>query len=191
VTNPYNGATDPITCVVNGLGPIQTNVTTLADGLRSALTAANGTKVGKKVPIVGLTYPDVLLGLYVNSGPGGSLADTPMFPTSTANQTLAGLSVQAFQGSPLLGGQGLNPALKAAYRTAHAKFVDVTKKTGAYTKLTKLTKMNISALGLGTVTVPKAVAEVCALTWYCQLANIHANTAGYNLIGQLVAKAAK
>jgi hypothetical protein len=191
VAQPYNGATDPITCVVNGLGPIQANVTTLADGLRSALTTADGAKLGKKVPIVGLTYPDVLLGLYVNSGPGGSPADTPMFPTSTANQTLAGESVQAFQGIPLLGGKGLNPALKAAYKTAHGKFVDVTKKTGGYTKLTKLTKMNISALGLGTITVPKAVAEVCTLTWYCQLANIHANTAGYNLIGGLVAKAAK
>jgi len=33
------------------------------------------------------------------------------------------------------------------------------------------------------------VAEVCALTWYCQAAtfgDIHANTKGYNFIGGLI-----
>jgi hypothetical protein len=44
---------------------------------------------------------------------------------------------------------------------------------------------------LGTITVPKAVAEVCDLTWYCQLGNIHAKTVGYDLIGQLIDKAVK
>jgi len=190
-TSPYNDATDPITCVVNGLGPIRANVTTLVDGLRTALTTADGTKVGKKVPIVGITYPDVLLGLWVNSGPSGAPANSPAFPPSTANQSLATESVLAFEGSTTLNIEGLNPALAAAYKTAKGKFVDVTKKTGAYTKLTRTTKMDIASLGLGTITVPKAVQEVCTLTWYCQLGNIHANTTGYNLIGQLVTKAAK
>jgi hypothetical protein len=183
-TNLVNGAADPISCVAAGVAAIKANVVTVATDLRNALEAADGTKVGTKVPIIGLTYPDVLEGLWVNSGPGGSPADTPTFPASAANQTLASESVTAFQ---LL----INPALKAAYATAHGKFVDVTKKTHAYTKFKSTTKMDIPALGLGTITVPKAVAEVCNLTWYCQYGNIHANDTGYTLIGNLVAAADK
>ena len=134
--------------------------------------------------IIGLTYPDVLLGLWVNSGPSGTPANTPAFPPSAGNKSLASLSVTAFK-------TFINPALKAAYKTGHAKFVDVTTKTGAYTKLTKTTSMSIPALGLGTITVPKAVAEVCTLTWYCQLGNIHANNTGYMDIGKLIVKADK
>ncbi len=51
--------------------------------------------------------------------------------------------------------------------------------------------MDIAALGLGTITVPKAVSQVCNLTWYCQLGNIHANDAGYTLIGDLIVAADK
>ena len=159
-------------------------MTTLVGALRTALTTADGAKAGKKVPIVGLTYPDVLLGLWVNSGPGGTVPNTPSFPPSTSNKYLATLSQTAFKSY-------INPALKEAYKTEHAKFVDVTAKTGAYSKLSKTTKMDISALGLGTITVPKAVNEVCQLTWYCQLGNIHANDTGYRLIGNLILKADK
>jgi len=94
------------------------------------------------------------------------------------------LSVTAFKSY-------INPALKDAYKTGHAKFIDVTAKTGVNTKLTKTVKMDIPALGLGTITVPKAVSEVCQLTWYCQLGNIHANNTGYTLIGNLIVKADK
>jgi lysophospholipase L1-like esterase len=177
-------AANPVSCVGTVVPELKTNVTTLVGDLRSALTAANGAKAGKKVPVVGITYPDVLLGLWVNSGPGGTPANTPTFPASHTNQTLASESQLAFK---IL----INPALKSAYASGHAKFVDVTKKTGAYTKLTKTTKMDIPALGLGTITVPKAVAEVCTLTWYCQLANIHANNAGYERIGALIAAVVK
>jgi len=162
---------NPVTCVEGVTPTIQANVTTLVGDLRTAL----GT-VGKKVPIVGLTYPDVLLGEWVNN------AGTPTFPPSTANQTLATESVVAFD---LL----INPALKAAYKTGKGKFIDVTKKTGAYKALTHTTSINLPPLG--TITVPKAVAEVCDLTWYCQLGNIHAKTVGYDLIGQLIDKAVK
>lgn len=177
-------AANPVACVGSVVPLVKSNVTTLVGDLRSALTAADGAKAGKKVPIVGITYPDVLLGLWVNSGPGGTPADTPTFPPSSGNQTLASESQIAFK---LL----INPALKTAYASGHAKFIDVTKKTGAYTKLTKTTHMDIPALGLGTITVPKAVDEVCTLTWYCQLGNIHANDAGYTLIGNLIDKAVK
>jgi hypothetical protein len=177
-------AASPIACVGTAVSEIKAHVSTLVVDLRSALTAADGAAAGKKVPIIGVTYPDVLLGLWVNSGPGGSPADTPAFPPSASNKNLATLSVTAFKGF-------INPALKTAYKTGHAKLVDVTAKTGAYTKLTKTTSMDIPALGLGTVTVPKAVDEVCTLTWYCQLGNIHANNAGYTLIGNLIDKAVK
>lgn len=187
-TNPVNGQTDAEDCVIAGLGPITSNVSSLAGGLRSALESADGTKAGKKVPIIGLTYPDVLLGLYVNSGPGGTPPNTPTASPSASNLNLAQLSVTAFRG---LGTLGLNPALKAAYKTAKGKFIDVTKKTHAYTNLKSTTKMDIAALGLGTITVPKAVADVCQLTWYCQFGNIHANDTGYTLIGNLVVAADK
>ncbi len=178
------GAPNPVTCVLGVVPVMKAHVTTLVGDLRSALVAANGTAAGNKVRIIGLTYPDVLLGLWVNSGPSGIPANTPAFPPSAGNKSLASLSVTAFK-------TFINPALKAAYKTGHAKFVDVTTKTGAYTKLTKTTSMSIPALGLGTITVPKAVAQVCTLTWYCQLGNIHANNTGYMDIGKLIVKADK
>ncbi len=164
-------APNPVTCVVGVVPTIKANVTTLVGDVRAALG-----KVGKHVPIVGLTYPDVLLGEWVNAG------GTPTFPPSTASQTLASESVTAFQ---LL----INPALKAAYKTGKGKFVDVTKKTGAYQKLTKTTSITLAPYG--SIKVPKAVAQVCNLTWYCQLGNIHANTDGYTLIGNLIDKTVK
>ena len=175
-------AASPVDCVIGVLGEIKTHVTTLADDLRGALVSANGASAGNKVKIIGLTYPDVLLGLWVNTGPGGTPANTPTASASASNKSLASLSVTAFK-------TYINPELKAAYKTANAKFVDVTHKTGAYTSLKKTTAMDIHALGIGTVTVPKAVDEVCTLTWYCQLGNIHANTTGYTLIGNLIVKA--
>ncbi|HUY22062.1 MAG TPA: SGNH/GDSL hydrolase family protein [Acidimicrobiales bacterium] len=157
--NPVNGATDAITCVSNGKALIQANVTTLVGDL--------STSAGPTVPIVGLTYPDVLLGLWV----------FPSFPATTANQTLASESTLAFN---LL----INPTLAAAYTgVPNGKFVDVTAATGAYTPLTKLS--NLAPYGK----IPKAVAEVCKYTWYCALGNIHANDKGYKTIGKLIAAA--
>jgi hypothetical protein len=43
------------------------------------------------------------------------------------------------------------------------------------------------ALPSGTL-VPKPVAEVCRLTYYCQFRDIHARTSGYRLIADLVVK---
>lgn len=158
--HPVNGATDPISCVSAGVGQITTNVTTLVNDLHTA--------AGSSVPIVGITYPDVLLGLWVH----------PTFPASATNQTLASESTAAFS---LL----INPALKAAYTgVANGRFVDVTMATGAYTPFTKL--MKVVPYGK----IPKAVGLVCKYTWYCQLGNIHANTLGYTEIGKLIKKAA-
>jgi lysophospholipase L1-like esterase len=147
---------NPIPCVGTAVTNINSNVTTLANGLRAA--------AGPKVPIIGLTYPDVILGSYVY----------PATPVTAARTGLASESVVAFKSL-------INPALVKAYAAAHGSFVDVTAATGGYTPLTQT--VTVAPYG----TIPRAVARVCALTWYCQVGNIHATNAGYTFIGKLVA----
>jgi lysophospholipase L1-like esterase len=142
-------------CVDGAAKNITTNVTMLASDLRTA--------AGAKVPIIGLTYPDVLLGAYV----------WPKQPPIPLQLTVAKESVTAFR---LL----VNPALAKAYASSSAAFVDVTAATGAYTSLSRTVKAKTYG------TIPVAVASVCTLTWFCALGNIHARTPGYTLIGQLV-----
>jgi len=142
-------AADPIACVGAATASIKTNVSDLAQRLRAA--------AGPKTPIVGTTYPDVILGDWVRG-----------------NQTLAQLSVVAFQAL-------INPALKDAYASAQGGFVDVTAATGAYTPLEQTTQT--AQYG----TVPTAVAQACELTYYCQFQDIHAKTPGYAIIAQLIA----
>jgi lysophospholipase L1-like esterase len=146
---------NPLTCVAAAAKGITTNVTALAGDLRTA--------AGPKVPIIGLTYPDVILGGYVY----------PKNPPAPSVVTLAKASVVAFK---LL----INPALSKAYGTASGSFVDFTKATGAYTSLSRTVKTK----PYGTIPVP--VATVCALTWFCAQGNIHARTPGYTLEGKLI-----
>jgi lysophospholipase L1-like esterase len=140
---------DPVACVGPALEKVKANGKVLMKRLRKA--------AGKKTRIVGITYPDVLLGAWVNG-----------------NQDLAKLSVVAFQSL-------LNPALKALYESYGAKFVDVTTATGAYTPLEQT--QNLAPYG----DIPVAVAEACELTYYCQYEDIHPKTSGYTLIAQLIA----
>ncbi len=147
---------NPLPCVASAVVNITKNVGSLAAGLRSA--------AGPKVPIIGLTYPDVLLGSYVY----------PSVPPSAAQIALAQSSVVAFKSV-------INPALTAAYALSSGVLVDVTKATGAYVPLTRTTTLKPYG------TVPVAVASVCTLTWFCKMGNIHATTKGYLLIGKLVA----
>jgi lysophospholipase L1-like esterase len=146
----------PIPCVATAVTSIDQNVTTLATGLRTA--------AGPKVPIIGLTYPDVVLGSYVY----------PSQPATAARMTVAAQSVVAFRTL-------INPALAKAYAAAGGVFVDVTAASGAYTPLT--TTVTVAPYG----TIPTAVARVCTLTWFCAVGNIHATNTGYALIGKLVA----
>ena len=146
---------NPVACVTATLPVLEANVTTLATGLRAA--------AGSTVPIIGLTYPDVLLGQWV-------------YPPGTSNQGVASLSVTAFKAS-------INPALSTAYAKASATFVDITAATGAYTPLAQTT--TLAPYG----TVPVAVARVCNLTWYCTLGDIHATTPGYTFIGEQIVAA--
>jgi lysophospholipase L1-like esterase len=143
---------DPVACVEAAAATISTNVTTLAGDLRAA--------TGTGVPIIGLTYPDVILGEWVANPP---------------NQTLATESVTAFQ-------EIVNPTLKSAYASAAGEFVDVTQHTGAYIPLTKTTKT--ATYGV----IPKAVAKVCQLTYFCSVGDIHAHTKGYSIIGHLTVR---
>lgn len=128
-------------------------MTTAARRLRRA--------AGPKVRIVGTTYPDVILGAFLNG--------------DAASQSLAQLSVVAFRSL-------INPALKESYATAGGRFVDVTAASGAYTPFDQVTTL----FPYGSV--PVAVARVCELTYYCDFRDIHARTDGYRLIADLVAR---
>lgn len=147
---------NPIPCVATAVAGITKNVTSLAVALRAA--------AGPRVPLIGLTYPDVILGSYVY----------PTQPAAASAASLAKLSVVAFKAL-------INPALAKAYKAGSGSFVDVTKATGAYVPLTRTVRSHPYG------TIPAAVASVCSLTWFCAQGNIHATTKGYTLIGKLVA----
>jgi hypothetical protein len=73
-----------------------------------------------------------------------------------------------------------NPALRSSYPAIDARFVDVTAAMGAYTPLTKTS----SDPPYGTV--PLSVGEICNLTCYFQLQDVHPKTAGYAVIARLI-----
>jgi lysophospholipase L1-like esterase len=149
-----SNATILLSCVSSALVAIKSNVTTLLAGLRQA--------AGPNVPIIGLTYPDVFLGLYSSKVPG--------------SQSLAILSVGAFRTL-------LNPTLATIYTSIGAHFIDVTQATGAYTPLSETTRDGKYG------TIPLAVADVCSLTYECQLQDVHPTTKGYALIARLIEEA--
>jgi lysophospholipase L1-like esterase len=161
-----SNATAAAACLTTADNKITTNVTSLVSSLNTALSSA-----GDTVRIVGLTYPDVILGAYVN--PGGAAA-----------QALAAQSVQAFD---LL----INPTLKNAYTSGvpNGIFVNVTDapfrraSSGADTPLTLTHKTKKFGV------IPVAVHEICQLTYFCSFQNVHANTRGYRFIGKLIVAA--
>jgi lysophospholipase L1-like esterase len=142
------------TCVAEGIDQIKKNLKVIAKGVRRA--------AGKKPQIVGSTYADVVLGQYVKSENGKSLAE---------------LSVTIFRDQ-------LNPTIKKAYRTRKIKFVDATKAFGAYIPFERTT--TLAPYG----EIPIAVANICKLAWYCQPRpqgpDIHLKSKGYTKLGKLV-----
>jgi lysophospholipase L1-like esterase len=144
-------APDAVTCVTEAVKSIRTNLTTMVKGLRDA--------AGSKTRIVGITYPDVVL--------GDELSPDPQ------QRKTAELSVTAFKSL-------INPTLKSVYESVDGSFVDVTAATGAYTPLTQTT--TLAPYG----TIPVAVAKVCQLTFYCEFQDIHPRTEGYRVISDLV-----
>lgn len=145
-------ASEPIPCVGNATTAIKGSVSSVATKLRKA--------AGPKALMIGTTYPDVVLGGWVNPGSAGA-------------KELANLSVFAFKSL-------INPALAESYAKGGARFVDVTAATGAYGDMSQLTEL--APYG----SIPTPVADVCKLTWYCAKGDIHANSDGYALIARLV-----
>jgi len=145
---------DPTGCVKQNMPPATVNLTKIVKALRAA--------GGKDMRIIGSTYPDVELGLWVK----------PALPNSLA---LVTGSLSAFQ-------DDINPGLKKAYDSVGASFVDVTTATGAFGPFVST---NDPTFGM----IPVPVAKVCALTYFCDgTFNIHMTTAGYHVIADLEAK---
>jgi lysophospholipase L1-like esterase len=144
-------ATIFISCVTNALTTIADNLHQLLIGVRAA--------AGPTVPIVGLTYPDVFLGLYPSKDP--------------EQKQLATVSILGFE-------HVFNPALSSAYAAAGATFVDVTRASGAYIPLTESRPSGSHG------STPVAVADVCALTFYCRLQDVHPTNSGGALIARLI-----
>ena len=157
------GSPNPVTCITTATNKIRANVTTLVTNLNSALASAKDTNA----KIVGLTYPDVVLGTFV-------------FPPGSPNVTLAQESIAAFD-------VFLNPTLKSVYTAVpEGTFVNVTQapyRRATAGDDTPLTKRSVFP-HFGRI--PNAVGEICQLTHFCTSGNIHANTKGYNFIGRLI-----
>jgi lysophospholipase L1-like esterase len=147
-------APDPAGCVAQRMPEVEARIKTIMERLREA--------AGAKPKVVGITYPDVVLGLYT----GGS----------DEEKGLAAVSVFAFR-------EFINPALKRAYESQAGIFVDVTANTDAYVPFDQIT--NFPPYG----DIPIAVATVCRITYYCSRRDIHANAEGYLIIAQLIADA--
>ena len=148
---------DPTGCVKANMPRATKNLTKIVKQLRAA--------GGKQMRIIGSTYPDVELGLWVH-------------PTVLGANTLALVpgSISAFKDS-------INPGLKKAYDGVGAAFVDVTKATGAYGPF-----LATNDPTFGQIPVP--VAKVCTLTYFCDgTFNIHMKTPGYHIIAALEAQA--
>ena len=148
-------AQDPLDCATRTVAGIQTNVAGTLTELREA---------APDVKIVGLTYPDVFLGAWVN----------PSFPNG---KNLAQLSVTMFQ--------DFNTKIAAQYGRFGAKFADVTDATGGYGALTELTQDPKYGR------IPASVAKVCALTHFCDRTDVHPTPAGHQAIAEAVTAASR
>ncbi|WP_329790658.1 GDSL-type esterase/lipase family protein [Lentzea sp. DG1S-22] len=146
---------DPVECATRTVAGIQTNVAGVLTELRAA---------APDVKIVGLTYPDVFLGAWVN----------PSFPNG---KNLARLSVTMFQ--------DFNSRIAAQYGKFGARFADVTTATGGYGALTELTPDPKYGQ------IPGSVAKVCSLTYFCDRTDVHPTPAGHQAIADAVTAASR
>ena len=146
---------DPTGCIKANVPGATRNLTKIVNQLRAV--------GGGQMRIIGSTYPDVELGLWVH-------------PTALGANTLALVpgSISAFR-------DDINPGLKKAYGAVGAAFVDVTNATGAYGPFVAT---NDPTFGQ----IPVPVAKVCTLTYFCDgTFNIHMKTPGYHIIAALEA----
>ncbi|HEX8869671.1 MAG TPA: GDSL-type esterase/lipase family protein [Lentzea sp.] len=150
---PCAVAQDPVQCATRTVTDIRANVAATLTRLREA---------APDVKIVGLTYPDVFLGAWVN----------PSFPNG---KNIARLSVTMFQ--------DFNTTIAAEYAKFGARFADVTKTTGAYADLAELTQDPKYGQ------IPASVAKVCELTYFCDRTDVHPTPAGHQAIADAVTAA--
>lgn len=148
---PCAFASDPAACISGAMTRVKADLSGVMKVVRDA--------AGPSTMIVGLTYPDIVLGAYVG-----------------ADSTFKSLAMQSVLAFKLL----VNPALSQAYESVGATFVDVTAASGAYGPFEQTTTLE----PYGTIPVP--VARVCELTFFCDFQDIHPKTAGYRLIADLV-----
>jgi lysophospholipase L1-like esterase len=139
-----------VACVATGIDKIKKNLPVIAKGVRTA--------AGKKTIVVGTTYPDVVLGDWVQGEDG---------------QNLAKASVPIFHDQ-------INPAMKAAYMKQHIRFVDATADFGGYTPLDQTT--TFEPFG----EIPVAVAQICQYGWFCERQDIHLRSPGYKLLAGFI-----
>lgn len=150
---PCAVAQDPLRCATTTVAGIQTNVAAALAKLRAA---------APDVKIVGLTYPDIFLGAWVN-------------PSIPNGRNIARLSVTMFQ--------DFNTRIAGEYGRYGAKFADVTGTTGGYGALTELTQDPKYGQ------IPASVAKVCALTYFCDRTDVHPTPAGHRAIADAVTAA--
>jgi lysophospholipase L1-like esterase len=151
---PCIPAADPIACIKDKMKTVRANLGKIVRPLRAA--------GGKKMRIVGSTYPDVVLGAWVRPDVFGD-----------GRFTLAANSLTSFQ-------RYLNPGLKKTYASVGGSFVDVTKATGAYGDFGTVDTKQYGR-------IPAPVANACELTYFCSSLGIHMTTPGYHIIAKLEA----
>ena len=137
-------------CITRELERVRTDVAAIARRLRAA--------AGRRVPIVGLGYPDLFLSYWIDP-------DT---------RFLAGASQGIFRDSWM-------PKLRAAYRASRATFIDLAAEFGSYGSLATAGE-NVPPYG----NVPRPVAIICRETWFCQNGDIHPRTSGYTRIARVI-----
>ncbi|MDX8028965.1 GDSL-type esterase/lipase family protein [Lentzea sp. BCCO 10_0856] len=152
---PCAVAQDPMDCATSAFVDTKTNIATALTRFR---------EVAPNVKIVGLSYPDVFLGAWVN----------PALPDGEA---LARTSVALYE--------DFNREIAAEYAKFGATFVDVTGMTGGYGALTELTEDPKYGQ------IPASVAEVCAFTYYCDDTDVHPTPAGHQAIADAVIAAGR
>ena len=150
---PCIPAADPIGCIKAKMKTVRANLAKIVRPLRAA--------GGKKMRIVGSTYPDVVLGAWVRPELGDG------------RFTLATNSLTSFQSY-------INPGLKKTYASVGGSFVDVTRATGAYGSFGTVATKQYGR-------IPAPVAKACELTYFCSSLGIHMTTPGYHIIAKLEA----
>jgi lysophospholipase L1-like esterase len=152
---PCAVAGNPAECAASAAGETKANIAAMLTKLREA---------APHVQIVGLSYPDVFLGAWVNRE----------FPNG---EDVARTSVTLYE--------DFNSQIAAEYARFGAKYVDVTGTTGGYRTLTDLTEDPRYGQ------IPASVAEVCTLTYYCDHGDVHPTPAGHQAIADAVIAASR